>query len=82
MAEQSHQPRLSNQMERTRSAIVAAARELADSGAEITMPAVAAEARVSEATAYRYFPDLHLALAGRRDDGGPGRGPALGDARR
>jgi AcrR family transcriptional regulator len=58
MAEQSRQPRLSNQMERTRSAIVAAARDLADSGAEITMPAVAAEARVSEATAYRYFPDL------------------------
>ena len=47
-----------NQMERTRSAIVAAARELADSGAEMTMPAVAAAARVSEATAYRYFPDL------------------------
>jgi AcrR family transcriptional regulator len=58
MAEQSRPPRLSNQMERTRSAIVAAARDLADSGAEITMPAVAAEARVSEATAYRYFPDL------------------------
>jgi len=58
MAEQSHPPRLSNQMERTRSAIVAAARDLADSGAEITMPAVAAAARVSEATAYRYFPDL------------------------
>jgi AcrR family transcriptional regulator len=58
MAEQSSPPRLSNQMERTRSAILAAARELADSGAEITMPAVAARARVSEATAYRYFPDL------------------------
>ncbi len=58
MAEQPHPPRLSNQMERTRSAIVAAARDLADSGAEITMPLIAAEARVSEATAYRYFPDL------------------------
>jgi len=58
MADQSHPPRLSNQMERTRSAILAAARDLADSGAEITMPAVAAAARVSEATAYRYFPDL------------------------
>jgi AcrR family transcriptional regulator len=58
MAEQSTPQRLSNQMERTRSAIVAAARDLADSGAEITMPAVAAQARVSEATAYRYFPDL------------------------
>ncbi|MFI5957594.1 TetR/AcrR family transcriptional regulator [Cryptosporangium sp. NPDC051539] len=50
--------RRTNQMERTRSAIVAAARELADTGAEITMPLIAAEARVSEATAYRYFPDL------------------------
>lgn len=47
-----------NQMERTRSAIVEAARELADSGAEMTMPTIAAAARVSEATAYRYFPDL------------------------
>jgi AcrR family transcriptional regulator len=47
-----------NQMERTRSAIVAAARELTESGAEITMPAIAAAAKVSEATAYRYFPDL------------------------
>jgi AcrR family transcriptional regulator len=50
--------RRTNQMERTRSAIVAAARDLADSGREMTMPAIAAEARVSEATAYRYFPDL------------------------
>ena len=58
MAGQGSPQRLSNQMERTRSAIVAAARDLADSGAEITMPAVAARARVSEATAYRYFPDL------------------------
>jgi AcrR family transcriptional regulator len=48
----------SNQIERTRSAIVAAARELAETGGEITMPAVAAAARVSEATAYRHFPDL------------------------
>lgn len=58
MVEKSHPPRLSNQMERTRSAIIAAARDLAESGAEITMPVVAAQARVSEATAYRYFPDL------------------------
>ena len=47
-----------NQKARTRAAIVAAARELARSGAEITMPAVARAALVSEATAYRYFPDL------------------------
>jgi AcrR family transcriptional regulator len=47
-----------NQIERTRAAIVEAARVLADSGAEITMPAIAAAAKVSEATAYRHFPDL------------------------
>jgi AcrR family transcriptional regulator len=47
-----------NQKERTRSAIVAAARELIASGGEITMPEVATRALVSEATAYRYFPDL------------------------
>ena len=47
-----------NQKQRTRSAIVAAARALADTGGEVTMPAVAAAARVSEATAYRYVPDL------------------------
>ncbi|MFE3598380.1 TetR/AcrR family transcriptional regulator [Streptomyces sp. NPDC059142] len=58
MVERSRPNGLSNTMERTRSAIIAAARDLADTGAEITMPAVAAHARVSEATAYRYFPDL------------------------
>lgn len=47
-----------HQKERTRAAIVAAARELVESGAPVTMPAIAAAARVSEATAYRYFPDL------------------------
>jgi AcrR family transcriptional regulator len=47
-----------NQKARTRAAIVAAARDLARRGAEITMPAVAQAALVSEATAYRYFPDL------------------------
>ena len=46
------------QKERTRSAIVAAAHDLAETGDEVTMPAIAAAARVSEATAYRYFPDL------------------------
>jgi AcrR family transcriptional regulator len=39
-------------------AIVDAARDLIGTGAEITMPAVAKSALVSEATAYRYFPDL------------------------
>ena len=47
-----------NQKLRTRNAVVEAARALILSGAEITMPAVAKAALVSEATAYRYFPDL------------------------
>ena len=47
-----------NQKARTRKAIVDACRELTRSGAEITMPDVARAAMVSEATAYRYFPDL------------------------
>ncbi len=47
-----------NQRWRTRTAILDAARAQALTGAEITMAAVAMAARVSEATAYRYFPDL------------------------
>lgn len=47
-----------NQKERTRQAIVAATKELIRAGGEVTMPAVASSALVSEATAYRYFPDL------------------------
>jgi AcrR family transcriptional regulator len=47
-----------NQKLRTRANLLAAARELVSSGAEVTMPAVARAAGVSEATAYRYFPDL------------------------
>jgi AcrR family transcriptional regulator len=47
-----------NQKTRTRTAIVDATRELIQTGAEITMPAVARAALVSEATAYRYFADL------------------------
>ncbi|WP_369394249.1 TetR/AcrR family transcriptional regulator [Streptomyces sp. CG1] len=48
----------SNQKKRTRTAIVEAARELITTGADVTMPAIARTALVSEATAYRYFPDL------------------------
>ncbi|MEW1641076.1 TetR/AcrR family transcriptional regulator [Streptomyces sp. NPDC091219] len=48
----------SNQKKRTRTAIVEAARGLIGSGGEVTMPEVARAALVSEATAYRYFPDL------------------------
>ncbi|WP_328497992.1 TetR/AcrR family transcriptional regulator [Streptomyces sp. NBC_00414] len=47
-----------NQKQRTRTAILTAARELIDAGAEMTMPAIARAALVSEATAYRYFADL------------------------
>ena len=43
---------------RTRNAIVAAAAELSRTGRDVTMPEVARAALVSEATAYRYFPDL------------------------
>src|SRR5882757_3783441 len=52
-----------NQKERTRTAIVRAAHELMTSGAELTMSRVVAKALVSEATAYRYFPDLASLLA-------------------
>lgn len=47
-----------NQKKRTHAAIVAAARDLMGSGADVTMPEIARAALVSEATAYRYFPDL------------------------
>jgi AcrR family transcriptional regulator len=47
-----------NQKKRTRSAIVEACRAIVRSGAPVTMPEVARAALVSEATAYRYFPDL------------------------
>ncbi|WIX98946.1 TetR/AcrR family transcriptional regulator [Amycolatopsis mongoliensis] len=47
-----------NQKRRTRTAIVTAATELVRDGRTVTMPEVAKAAEVSEATAYRYFPDL------------------------
>jgi AcrR family transcriptional regulator len=47
-----------NQKLRTRNAIITAAAELSRTGREVTMPEVARAALVSEATAYRYFPDL------------------------
>ena len=50
------------QKERTRRAIVDASRELTRSGAEVTMPRIAERAMVSEATMYRYFPDLNSLL--------------------
>src|SRR6202020_2553719 len=61
-----------NQKRRTRAAIIAACQELITAGAEISMPAVARAALVSEPTAYRYFPDLasllEEALAGIEPD--------------
>ena len=63
-----------NQKERTRRAIVEAAKRLAKTGAVITMPMVAREALVSEATAYRYFPDLATLL--READEGTWPSPA------
>ncbi len=47
-----------NQKTRTRMAIIDACRELIRAGAEVTIPEVAKVALVSEATVYRYFPDL------------------------
>ena len=47
-----------NQKLRTRKAILQAAAELIRTGREVTMLEVAKAALVSEATAYRYFPDL------------------------
>jgi AcrR family transcriptional regulator len=51
-------PGRANQKLRTRNAIVQATAELSRTGREVTMPEVAKAAMVSEATAYRYFPDL------------------------
>ncbi|WP_370096089.1 TetR/AcrR family transcriptional regulator [Streptacidiphilus sp. MAP12-20] len=47
-----------NQKLRTRNAILQAAAEQMRTGRELSMPEVAKAALVSEATAYRYFPDL------------------------
>ena len=47
-----------NQKKRTHDAIVRAAAELMPTGRDLTMPEIAKAALVSEATAYRYFPDL------------------------
>ncbi len=51
-----------NQKLRTRNAILQAAVELMRTGREVTMLEVAKAALVSEATAYRYFPDLATLL--------------------
>jgi AcrR family transcriptional regulator len=53
----------SNQKARTERAIVEACVDLIRQRQPVTMPAVAKAAMVSEATAYRYFPDLASLLA-------------------
>ena len=50
------------QKERTRAALIAAARRLILDGSAITMLGTATAAGVSEATAYRHFPDLPALL--------------------
>ena len=66
-----------NQKQRTRTAIVDAARELISRSAEVSMPAVARAALVSEATAYRYFPDLISLLRDAVDGTWPSPAEAL-----
>lgn len=51
-----------NQKLRTRAAIVDGARAVIEAGGDVSMPLVAEAALVSEATAYRYFPDLVTVL--------------------
>jgi AcrR family transcriptional regulator len=67
------------QKERTRRAIAEAARELVESGGEVTMPVVASHAGVSEATAYRYFPDLVTLLRDAVADTWPAPESLLGE---
>src|SRR5258708_28998995 len=73
-----------NQKLRTRNAIVAAAAELSGTGREVTMPEDARAALVSEATAYRYFPDLasllQEAIAGQVPSAACALAPAAGSA--
>lgn len=66
-----------NQKRRTHAAIVQAAAELMRAGGEVTMPEVAGRALVSEATAYRYFPDLASLLAEAMADTLPDPAEAL-----
>ncbi|MDZ4741645.1 MAG: TetR family transcriptional regulator [Alphaproteobacteria bacterium] len=61
-----HDPR-ANQKQRTRAAIVEAAARLLAGGVEPTVATAAEAAKVSRATAYRYFPTpeaLHIEIAG------------------
>ena len=69
-----------NQKKRTHDAIVRAAAELMLTGREVTMPEIAAAALVSEATAYRYFPDLASLLREAMADQLPDPVRALAEA--
>jgi AcrR family transcriptional regulator len=66
-----------NQKARTRRAIIEGCRELMREGRAVTMPEVARTAMVSEATAYRYFPDLASLLSEGMADDWPSPAAAL-----
>ena len=67
-----------NQKARTERAIVEACVELIRQRGLVTMPEVAKAAMVSEATAYRYFPDLASLLAKALAEDWPTPAEALG----
>jgi AcrR family transcriptional regulator len=71
----------SNQKARTRRAIVEACIELIRLRQPVTMPGVAKAAMVSEATAYRYFPDLTSLLANALAEDWPSPAEALAPVR-
>lgn len=66
-----------NQKIRTRLAIIDACRALIQTGTMVTMPDVAQRALVSEATAYRYFPDIVTLITEALDGLWPSPGEAL-----
>lgn len=66
-----------NQKQRTRCAIIDAAARLMRSGREVSMLEVATAALVSEATAYRYFPDLATLISDAMADQMPSPQEAL-----
>ena len=66
-----------NQKQRTRLAILQAAKQLIDAGGEVNLPLIARSAQVSEATAYRYFPDLVSLLREAVDDVWPSADEAM-----
>ena len=68
------------QKERTRAALITAARRLILDGAAVTMLGAASAAGVSEATAYRHFPDLPSLLREAFAGLWPRTPPALAEA--